>query len=149
LVAVAGLGAAGLGAVGLAQTASAPGAKVEAKFAGGFRPDACRWPRAARKAQLSGCCQMDLDIDAAGNMVRGDGVCSDPMFLEPTLRCLAAQTFIPARRNGQAVPDQHHMEYEWRATTPSSPITRAPACAMAASQMRSPSPRPRRSFRTM
>jgi hypothetical protein len=119
LVAVAGLGAAGLGAVGLAQTASAPGAKVEAKFAGGFRPDACRWPRAARKAQLSGCCQMDLDIDAAGNMVRGDGVCSDPMFLEPTLRCLAAQTFIPARRNGQAVPDQHHMEYEWRATTPS------------------------------
>ena len=110
--------AATAGAVGFAQTASAPGRKTEAKFAGGFRPDACRWPRAARLQQLSGCCQMDLDIDAAGNMVRGDGVCSDPMFLEPTLRCLAAQTFIPARRNGQTVADQHHMEYEWRATTP-------------------------------
>ena len=111
-------GAAGLGAVGLAQTASTPGSKTEAKFAGGFRPDACRWPREARKAQLSGCCQIDLDIDASGHMVRGDGVCSDPMFLEPTLRCLSAQTFIPARRNGQTIADRHHMEYEWRATTP-------------------------------
>lgn len=106
----------GVGAAGLAQTA--PKAKTEARFAGGFRPDACRWPRAARQQQLSGCCQMDLDIDAAGNMIRGDGVCTDPIFLEPTLRCLAAQTFIPARRNGQTIADRHHMEYEWRATTP-------------------------------
>jgi hypothetical protein len=118
LIAVAGLGAAALGAVGLAQTAAAPGKKIEAKFAGGFRPDACRWPRAARQQQLSGCCQMDLEISADGLMIRGDGVCSDPMFLEPTLRCLAAQEFIPARQNGHAVADQHHLEYEWRATTP-------------------------------
>lgn len=95
-----------------------PDGKIEARFAGGFRPDACRWPRAARKAQLSGCCQMDLEIDASGHMVKGDGVCSDPIFLEPTLRCLAAQKFVPASRNGQAIADQHHMEYEWRATTP-------------------------------
>ncbi len=83
--------------------------KIEAKFAGGFRPDACRWPRAARQQQLSGCCQMDLEISADGLMIRGDGVCSDPMFLEPTLRCLAAQEFIPARQNGQAVPDKQPM----------------------------------------
>ena len=88
---------AGLAAV--AQTPSAKG-KTEAQFAGGFRPDECRWPREARRQQLSGCCQMDLQIDATGRMVAGDGVCSDPMFLEPTLRCLAAQDFIPATRNG-------------------------------------------------
>lgn len=62
---------------------------------------------------------MDLEIDAAGNMVRGEGVCTDPMFVEPTLRCLAAQDFIPATRNGVAVPDLQMLEYEWRATTPS------------------------------
>jgi hypothetical protein len=104
-----------LGAAGLAQT---PG-RTEAQFAGGFRPDECRWPREARRQQLSGCCQMDLQIDATGRMVAGDGVCSDPMFLEPTLRCLAAQDFIPATRNGAPVADRQHLEYEWRATTPS------------------------------
>jgi hypothetical protein len=107
---------AGLAAV--AQTPSARG-KTEAQFAGGFRPDECRWPREARRQQLSGCCQMDLQIDATGRMVAGDGVCSDPMFLEPTLRCLAAQDFIPATRNGAPVADRQHLEYEWRATTPS------------------------------
>ena len=111
VVAFAGLAA-------IAQTPSAKG-KTEAQFAGGFRPDACRWPREARQKQLSGCCQMDLQIDASGRMVAGDGVCSDPMFLEPTLRCLAAQDFVPATRNGVAIPDYQHLEYEWRATTPS------------------------------
>jgi hypothetical protein len=109
---------AGLGAAVLAQTPSAKG-KTEAQFAGGFRPDECRWPREARRQQLSGCCQMDLQIDATGRRSAGDGVCSDPMFLEPTLRCLAAQDFIPATRNGVAVTDRQHLEYEWRATTPS------------------------------
>jgi hypothetical protein len=106
---------------GLAAVAQTPSArdKTEAQFAGGFRPDECRWPREARRQQLSGCCQMDLQIDATGRMVAGDGVCSDPMFLEPTLRCLAAQDFIPATRNGAPVADRQHLEYEWRATTPS------------------------------
>jgi hypothetical protein len=108
--------AASLGAISLAQT---PANRTEAKFAGGFYPDACRWPREARAQQLSGCCQMDLQIDATGRMIAGDGVCSDPMFLEPTLRCLAAQDFIPATRNGIAVSDLQHLEYEWRATKPS------------------------------
>jgi hypothetical protein len=103
---------------GLAQTASAPGGKTEAQYAGGFRPDACRYPRAARQAQLSGCCQMDLEIGADGRLIKGDGICSDPVFLEPTLRCLHAQEFIPAMRNGQPVRDLQHLEYEWRATTP-------------------------------
>ena len=111
-------GAAGLGAVGLAQTTSTPGNKTEAKFAGGFRPDACRWPRGARAKQLSACCQMNLQIDAQGRVVDGDGECTDPSFLEPTLRCLAAQDFVPATRNGQRVADLQHLEYEWRATTP-------------------------------
>ena len=62
---------------------------------------------------------MDLEIDATGRMIGGDGVCSDPMFLEPTLRCLAAQDFIPATRNGVAVSDLQQLEYEWRATQPS------------------------------
>lgn len=62
---------------------------------------------------------MDLEIDAKGRMVSGDGVCSDPMFLAPTLRCLAAQDFVPATRNGMAVPDFQHLEYEWRSSTPS------------------------------
>ena len=110
---------AGLGGVGLAQTASTPGKKTEAQFAGGFFPDACRYPRPARDKQLSGCCQMDLEIGADGSLLSADGVCSDPIFLEPTVRCLSAQDFIPATRNGQPVRDLQHLEYEWRATTPS------------------------------
>jgi len=115
---LAGLTAAG---ISLAQTPTnkTPTNKTEARFAGGFYPDACRWPREARAQQLSGCCQMDLEIDATGRMVAGNGVCSDPMFLEPTLRCLAAQDFIPATRNGMAVSDLQQLEYEWRATKPS------------------------------
>jgi len=108
--------AASLGAISLAQT---PAKTTEAKFAGGFYPDDCRWPREARAQQLSGCCQMDLEIDATGRMVAGNGTCSDPMFLEPTLRCLSAQDFIPATRNGVPVRDLQHLEYEWRATKPS------------------------------
>ena len=101
---------AGLTATGLAQP-TAPKAKTEAQFAGGFRPDACRWPRGARAKQLSACCQMDLQIDAQGRMVDGDGECTDESFLEPTLRCLAAQEFVPATRNGQRVADQQHLEW--------------------------------------
>lgn len=118
VIIAASIALATLGAAGLAQTPATNG-RTEAQFAGGFQPDACRWPREARRQQLSGCCQMDLQIDASGRMVAGDGICSDPMFLEPTLRCLAAQDFIPATRNGVAVPDFQQLEYEWRATTPS------------------------------
>lgn len=110
---------AGLGSVGLAQTASSPDKKTEAQFAGGYRPDACRYPKPAREKQLSGCCQMDLEIGPDGGVLSADGVCSDPVFLEPTVRCLTAQEFIPATRNGQPVRDLQHLEYEWRATTPS------------------------------
>lgn len=116
VLAIALIAASAAGAVGLAQTV--PKAKTEARFAGGFRPDACRWPKGARARQVSACCQMDLEIDANGFMIRGDGVCTDPTFLQPTLRCLAAQKFVPASRNGQTIADRHHMEYEWRATTP-------------------------------
>jgi hypothetical protein len=62
---------------------------------------------------------MDLSIDASGRVTSADGVCSDPVFLEPTKVCLAVQSFIPATRNGQPVPAAHHMEYEWRANAPS------------------------------
>lgn len=110
---------AGLGSVGLAQPVATPGKKIEAQYAGGFRPDACRYPRPAREKQLSGCCQMDLEIGPDGSVLRADGVCSDPIFLEPTVRCLSAQGFVPATRNGQPVRDLQHLEYEWRATTPS------------------------------
>ena len=62
---------------------------------------------------------MDLEIGPDGSVINADGVCSDPIFLEPTIRCLAAQGFVPATRNGQPVRDLQHLEYEWRATTPS------------------------------
>jgi len=114
---LAGLVGAGLFSSVLAQPA--PGKKTEAQYAGGFRPDACRYPKPAREKQLSGCCQMDLEIGPDGSVISADGVCSDPIFLEPTMRCLSAQEFIPATRNGQPVRDLQHLEYEWRATTPS------------------------------
>ena len=117
---LAGLGAAGWGAASLAQTGAK--ARTEARFAGGFRPAACRWPQGARARQASACCQMDLQIDAGGRMIKGDGVCTDPSFLEPTLRCLAAQDFVPATHNGRAVADLQHLEYEWRATTPAGEL---------------------------
>ena len=114
--AIAILAAAG---VGLAQTPATKSQRTEAQYAGGFRPDACRYPREARKVQLSGCCQMDLDIGPDGRLIKADGVCSDPIFLEPTVRCLTAQEFIPATQNGRPVRDLQRLEYEWRATTPS------------------------------
>ena len=116
IASLASLGAAGWGAASLAQTGAT--AKTEARFAGGFRPDACRWPKGARANQVSACCQMNLEIDAQGRMTKGSGECTDPSFLEPTLRCLAAQDFVPATRNGVRVSDLQHLEYEWRATTP-------------------------------
>jgi hypothetical protein len=122
LAILASLGAAGWGA-SLAQTpGQTPKAKTEARYAGGFRPDQCRWPREARRLQMSACCHMDLEIDAKGRMVKGDGVCTDPMFLEPTLRCLAAQDFVPATRNGMPVSDLQRLEYEWRATKPAGDL---------------------------
>jgi hypothetical protein len=89
------------------------------RFLGGYNPDVCRFPPSARRAGLSGCCNMDLTIDATGRVTEADGVCSDPIFLEPTKACLAVQAFIPATRNGQPVAAPHHMEYEWRANAPS------------------------------
>ena len=91
---------------------------TEAQFTGGFHPQACRYPPTARAAGLSGCCQMDLDIGAKGEVLKADGACSDPVFLEPTRLCLTVQHFIPATKNGQPVRSMHHMEYEWRATGP-------------------------------
>jgi hypothetical protein len=61
---------------------------------------------------------MDLSIDAGGRVTRADGVCSDPVFLEPTKACLSVQSFMPATRNGQPVAATHQMEYEWRANAP-------------------------------
>jgi hypothetical protein len=92
---------------------------TEARYVGGFHPQACRYPPSARKAGLSGCCQMDLDIGAKGEVLKADGVCSDPIFLEPTRLCLTVQQFVPATRNGQPVRGMHHLEYEWRSTVPS------------------------------
>jgi hypothetical protein len=91
---------------------------TEPRYRGGFDPRACRYPKEARAASLSGCCRMNLEIDAGGRVLKIDGVCSDPVFLEPTRRCLSAQVFVPAMRGGKAVPAAHRMEYEWRATSP-------------------------------
>jgi hypothetical protein len=111
---------ASLGGAGSAQTGATKDGKTQAQFMGGFRPGACRYPKAARAIQLSGCCQMDLHIGADGAVLKADGVCSDPMFLEPTRRCLSVQSFIPATQNGRPVSALQHLEYEWRATTPST-----------------------------
>jgi hypothetical protein len=107
-----------LSGAGLAQNGGTPG-KTRAQFAGGFKRDACRYPRQARAIQLSGCCQMDLEIGADGSVLKADGVCSDPIFLEPTRLCLSVQSFIPATQNGKPVKALQQLEYEWRATTPS------------------------------
>ena len=93
--------------------------ETQAQYLGGYNPRACGYPAEARRAGLSGCCQMDLDIDAKGRVSKADGECSDPIFLEPTKRCLSFQAFMPATRNGQPVASVHHLEYEWRATIPS------------------------------
>jgi hypothetical protein len=106
---------AGLSSAALAQSA----VQTKPVFLGGYNPDACRFPPEPRRAGLSGCCEMDLEIDANGRVTKIDGVCSDPLFLEPTRRCLSVLGFAPAKRYGQAVASPHHMEYEWRANAPS------------------------------
>jgi hypothetical protein len=93
--------------------------RTEAQFAGGYNPRACGYPPAARSAALSGCCQMELDIGTHGEVLKAEGTCSDPIFLEPTKRCLAVQLFVPATSNGQPVRAIHHLEYEWRSSVPS------------------------------
>jgi hypothetical protein len=115
---VAGL-AATLGALvapGAAQRSAS--SQTEPYFLGGFDSRACRYPPSARQAGLSGCCQMDLDIDARGRVTKAEGECTDPVFLEPTKLCLSVQAFVPATRNGQPVAALHHLEYEWRANAP-------------------------------
>jgi hypothetical protein len=94
---------------------AAKSAKTEARFLGGFSPDACRFPREARRQGISACCVMDLDIGANGRVLKSEGQCTDPSFLVPTQRCLAAQSFMPATVNGQPVRSLQSLEYEWRA----------------------------------
>jgi hypothetical protein len=89
--------------------------KTEARYVGGFSPDACRYPTEARRRGLSACCLMDLDIGADGRVLMARGECTDPAFLAPTQRCLAAQSFVPATLNGQPVRALQSLEYEWRA----------------------------------
>ncbi len=108
----------GAGAAQTAGQTSASG-KTRAQYAGGFNPRACRYPAEARKAGLSGCCQMDLEISAEGRVLKSSGTCSDPLFLEPTRRCLAMQEFEPATANGKPVKALQELEYEWRSTVPS------------------------------
>ena len=106
------------GLVAVAQTPSAPKAKTEARYAGGFRPDACRWPREARQKQMSACCQMDLEIDANGCMVGARA--SAPIRCSSSRRCAASPRRSSCRPPATASPvsDLQHLEYEWRATTP-------------------------------
>lgn len=105
--------------VSLHAAAQEPRQKTEARFVGGFNPDACRYPREQRRNGVSACCIMDLDIDAEGRVVKSEGSCTDAAFLLPTQRCLAAQSFVPATANGKPVRAPHTLEYEWRANAPS------------------------------
>jgi hypothetical protein len=89
------------------------------QFLGGYHARACAYPKAAREAALSGCCAMTLEIDAQGHVTKASGTCTDPVFFEPTRRCLSTQAFSPARRGGKPVKATHEMEYEWRANAPS------------------------------
>lgn len=110
------LAAAALGVLALpALPQAATSSKTEARFLGGFQPDACRYPREARRQGISACCMMDLDIGADGRVLKSDGECTDPSFLLPTQRCLAAQSFMPATVNGRPVRSLQSLEYEWRA----------------------------------
>jgi hypothetical protein len=108
-----------LAGVGLHAAAQGPGQKTQARFVGGFNPDACRYPSAQRRQGISACCIMDLDISADGRVLKSEGSCTDAAFLLPTQRCLAAQSFVPATANGRAVRGPHTLEYEWRANAPS------------------------------
>ena len=108
-----------LAAAGLAASAQAPApGKQKAQYVGGFHPEACRYPAEQRRARISACCIMDLDIGADGRVLASDGTCTQPGFLEATQRCMTAQRFIPATVNGQPVRAQQSMEYEWRAEGP-------------------------------
>jgi hypothetical protein len=89
--------------------------RTEARYIGGFSPDACRYPTEARRRGISACCLMELDIAADGRVLTSSGECTDPSFLAPTQRCLAAQNFMPATLNGQPVRALQSLEYEWRA----------------------------------
>lgn len=115
-LALAAIAALALSSAGSAQTGATQGKKTQAQYAGGFNPRYCIYPKAARAAQQSACCQMDLEIDADGHVLKSHGECTDPVFLEPTQRCLAAQAFIPATQDGRPVRALQHLEYEWRAT---------------------------------
>ena len=111
--------AAVLGGAALGQGGRASG-ETEAQFlGGGFGERECTYPKKARAVQLSGCCEMELEIGSQGEVLKAEGTCSDPVFLEPTRRCLSVQRFVPATRNGQPVQARQHLEYEWRATIPS------------------------------
>jgi hypothetical protein len=101
-------------AVAQSANRSAGAQKTRAQFMGGFHPDACRYPVAPRRAGISACCIMDLDISADGHVLASEGTCTHPDFVIPTQRCLAAQSFLPATVNGQPTRALQSIEYEWR-----------------------------------
>jgi hypothetical protein len=88
------------------------------ELSSGNRLGACIYPQAARDIALSGCCAMHVSIDVAGNVVASSGECSDPIFYEPTRRCLAAQKYRPAMQNGHPVASPYDLDFEWRASKP-------------------------------
>lgn len=86
------------------------------EFAGGYDPRFCSYPREPKRAGISGCCLMTLQISEAGQVTGATGECTDPVFLEPAQRCLSVQQFRPARRGGLPVAAEHRLEYEWRSS---------------------------------
>lgn len=88
------------------------------QFAGGYAFGACKYPKPAQDAGLSGCCAMTLDIDANGRVTKASGHCTDDIFLQPTRRCLSIQKFIPATKGGKPVGAVHTLDYEWRSSAP-------------------------------
>lgn len=89
---------------------------TQPEFAGGYDPRYCSYPREPKRAGISGCCLMTLQISESGQVTDAKGECTDPVFLEPAQRCLSVQSFRPARRGGLPVAAEHRLEYEWRSS---------------------------------
>jgi hypothetical protein len=74
----------------------------------------CKYPTAAIRQGVQGCCRMKVEVTAKGKAGKMTGNCTHEVFRETSVACLTPQAFIPARKSGRAVKGMGEVVVEYR-----------------------------------
>jgi hypothetical protein len=81
----------------------------------------CNYPAKAVRADLEGCCRMQVDVSADGKAGKMTGQCTDDIFYEPSKACLAPQVYLPAMKAGKPIRETGNIVVEYRMAAPATP----------------------------